>query len=73
MQRLTIKVIPRSSKNEMILLADGTYKVKLMAAPVDGAANEALIKFLSAEFGVAKSQIQIVKGETSRNKIVEIF
>lgn len=73
MQQLTIKVIPRSSKNELITLADETYKVKLMAAPVDGAANEALIKFLSAEFGVAKSCVRIVKGETSRNKIVEIL
>ncbi len=72
MQKITVKVIPRSSKNQMILLEDGTYKVKLTAPPVDGAANEALIKFLSEEFHVAKSCVQIIKGETGRNKIVEI-
>ena len=72
-QKLSIKVIPRSSKNELISLDDGTYKVKLTAPPVDGAANEALIKFLSEEFDVAKSCVRIVKGETGRNKIVEIL
>lgn len=69
---LNIKVLPRSSKNELLKLEDGTYKLKLTAAPVDGEANEALIKFLSKEFGVSKSQIRILKGETSKNKVVEI-
>ena len=72
MRRLALKVIPRSSKNELLELSDGTYKVKLTAPPVDGAANGGLIKFLSEHFAVAKSQICIVKGETSRNKIIEI-
>ena len=69
---LTIKVLPRSSKNELIKMADGTYKIKLTAPPVDGEANTALIQFLSKEFAVPKSSIRIKKGETSRNKVVEI-
>lgn len=69
---LKIKVLPRSSKNELLKLEDGTYKLKLTAPPVDGEANEALIKFVSKEFGVSKSQIRIVKGETNKNKIIEI-
>lgn len=70
---IKIKVIPRSSKNELIKLEDRTYKLKLTAPPVDGEANEALLKFLCKEFAVSKSQIQIVKGATSRNKTIEIL
>ena len=69
---LKITVIPRSSKNELIPLEDGTYKLKLTAPPVDGEANEALMQFLSKEFAVPKSSIRIKKGETSRNKTIEI-
>ena len=51
---------------------DGTLKVRLTAAPVDGAANKKLIAFLSEEWGVAQSKLRIVRGEKSRNKLVEI-
>jgi uncharacterized protein (TIGR00251 family) len=73
MQTLHLKITPRSSKNEIIgELPDGTLKIKLKAPPVDGEANKELIKFLSKEFNIAKSKIKIVKGETSRNKVIEI-
>lgn len=71
--KLNIIVTPRSSKNELTLLSDGTYKVKLTTAPVDGKANEALIEFLSEIFDVSKSQIQIVKGERGRKKVIQIL
>lgn len=71
-QRIPVKVTPRSSRNEMSLQADGSYKIKLTAAPVDGAANEALIRFLSKELDVPKSAVRIVRGERSKNKIIEI-
>lgn len=69
MSLISLKVLPRSSKNELIKLPDGSYKVKLTAAPVDGEANKKLLEFLAKEFGVAKSRIRIVKGEKSRNKV----
>lgn len=69
---LNIRVVPRSSKNEISQMADGSYKIKLTTAPVDGKANEALIALLSKEFGVAKSGIRVVKGERGRNKVIEI-
>lgn len=72
MKIISLKVIPRSSKNEIIKQDDGSYKVKLTAPPVDGAANEALIKFLSEEFRIPKSNIRIVKGEKGRKKIIQI-
>ncbi|MBP9695007.1 MAG: DUF167 domain-containing protein [Candidatus Magasanikbacteria bacterium] len=73
-KKITIKVLPRSAKNEIVNgdTEDGLIKVKLTASPVDGEANEALIKFLSDFWDIPKSKIRIVKGKTSRNKIIEI-
>ncbi len=70
---MNVKVIPRSSKNEVVgKMANGILKVKLTSAPVDGEANKSLIKLLAKEFKVKKGQIQILKGKTSKNKLVEI-
>ena len=69
---LSIRIQPRASKNEVIRLEDGSLKIKLTAPPVDGAANEALVKFLADRFSVARSQVEIVSGHTARNKIVRI-
>ena len=70
--RIYIKVSPRSSKNEIVQLSEGEYKVKLTAPPVDGQANEALIKLLAKFFGVSKSAINIVGGKTAKIKMVDI-
>lgn len=69
---MQIKVLPRSSKNSIELQPDGSYRVKITAAPVDGEANKKVIAFLSKEWNVSKSKITIVKGETSKEKIIEI-
>ena len=53
-------------------MADGCYKIKLKAPPVDGKANTELKKWLAKQFGVAGCDIKIKIGITSRNKIVEI-
>ena len=71
--RIYVKVSPRSSKNEIIKISEGEYKVKLTAPPVGGAANEMLVKILSKYFDVSKSQVQIVSGKTARTKIVDIL
>ncbi len=70
--RIYIKVSPRSSKNEVVKVSEGEYKVKLTAAPVDGQANEALIKLLAKFFGVSRSSIIIVGGKTAKIKMVDI-
>jgi len=69
---LSIRIQPRASKNELLRMASGELKIRLTAPPVEGAANEALVKFLATELGVAKSQVEIVAGHTSREKIVRI-
>jgi len=72
--KIKIRVLPRSSHNEVVgEMVDGTLKVKLTAPPVDGKANEALIKLLAEHFSVAKSKIKIVAGATSKNKTIEII
>jgi uncharacterized protein (TIGR00251 family) len=69
---LKVKVEPRSSKKGISGLIGDSLKVKVHAPPVGGAANEELIEILSKEFGIKKSDIQIVRGNASRDKIVEI-
>ena len=51
---------------------EGALRVRLQAPPVDGAANEALVRFLANELGVATRQVRIVSGFGSRNKVVEV-
>lgn len=70
---LTIKVIPKSSRTELVgQLPDGTWKVKIAAAPEKGKANKALCAFLADHFGVPQSRVVILSGETSHTKRVRI-
>ena len=63
-----IFVQPRSSKNAVAGLHGDAIKIKLTAAPVDNAANEQCIKYLSKCFGVSKSCLEILSGHTARSK-----
>lgn len=70
---LNIRVLPRSSRNEIVgEMVGGALKVKLTAAPVDGKANEALIELLSEHFNVPKNKIAIRKGLRGKNKVVDV-
>ncbi len=68
---LKIKIIPNSSKNEIVFEKD-FIKIKLTALPVENKANKALIEFLSKNLKTAKSNIKIIKGETSKEKTLFI-
>jgi uncharacterized protein len=70
--RIYVKVSPHSSKNEVVKIAEGEYKVKLTAPPVDGEANDMLIKILADHFSVGRSLVKILGGKSARIKIVEI-
>ncbi|MEN6350599.1 MAG: DUF167 domain-containing protein [Syntrophomonas sp.] len=70
--RFEIKVQPRSSRNQIVGEHEGHLKIKLTAPPVDGEANQALIAFLSEFFKLPKKNVEIIKGETSRQKLVFI-
>jgi hypothetical protein len=71
--KLDLKVIPKSSRNEIAgLLENGSLKVKITAAPEKGKANAAICTFLAKEFSVPKNNVRIVRGQTSPNKHVVI-
>lgn len=70
--RIYIKVSPRSSKNDVVKISDGEYKVRITAAPVDGEANKMLLKVLAKHFSVPVSMINIVGGKSAKIKIVDI-
>lgn len=70
---ITVKVTPKSSRTEVVgKLPDGTWKIKVAAAPEKGKANRALCAFLADHFGVPQSRVSIVSGETSHVKRVHI-
>lgn len=64
-----IKIVPNSSKND-IIIEDEFVKVKVTAQPVENKANKALIEYLGKTFKVPKTSIEIVKGETSKEKTI---
>ncbi len=67
---LVLKAHPGAAKNTISGVHDGKLKVQITAAPDKGKANSAIIKLLSAKLKIPKKDIEIVKGETSRQKTV---
>lgn len=65
-------VKPRAGRNRVIGLREGALHVALNAPPVEGRANEALVRFLAEVLEVRQSQVEIVSGERSRHKVVRI-
>ena len=70
--RIYARVIPKSSRNKIERLNDGSYKVWVVVVPEKGKANQVVIKLLAKHFKVSKSQIEIVGGKTARVKIIDI-
>jgi uncharacterized protein len=70
---LKVKLIPRASRNEVVgFMEDGTLKIKLTAPPVEGQANQAIIKYLAGILNVSTGNIEIISGKTSHNKLIAI-
>ena len=67
-----VRVVPRASRSQIAGEYDGALKIHLTSPPVDGAANAELTKLLAKTFGVSKSDIEIVSGETSKSKRIKI-
>jgi uncharacterized protein (TIGR00251 family) len=71
---LAIRVTPRARRNEIVeILADQTIKIRLIAPPVEGKANEALVEFLARVLDVSRSKVEIVAGSGGRDKLVTIL
>jgi uncharacterized protein (TIGR00251 family) len=70
---IEVKVEPRSSQKGIAgVMENNVLKVKLTSPPVEGAANEQLIELLAEELKVKKSQIKVIRGQSSKRKVVEI-
>lgn len=67
-----VHVVPRASRSEVVGEHNGALRVRIAAAPVDGAANEGLIRILALAFKVSRTAVQITAGHTSKLKLVRI-
>ena len=69
---IAVRVQPRSSKTEIVGRHGDEIKIRVKAPPVDGAANDELIRFLAERLGVPKSGVVIVSGHATRTKRVRV-
>ena len=69
---LTLHIQPGAKKTEFAGLHGDALKIRLAAPPVDGKANEALIKFMAERLDLAKSAVTLKSGQTSRRKVLEV-
>ena len=69
---LFVRVQPKASRDEFAEVQEDRIRIRITAPPVDGKANTHLVKFIAKTCGVAKSKVQIINGETGRNKHLSI-
>lgn len=65
---LDVSVSPNAKRTEVVGWHDGALRLRLAAPPVDGAANEALRKWLAQQLGLPQSRIELLRGASSRRK-----
>ena len=70
--RFAVRLTPRSAVERVEEVVDGVLKVRVMAPAVEGTANASLIRLLADELGVARRDVRIVAGATSRQKLVVV-
>jgi hypothetical protein len=70
--RIKVYVQPRASKTAVAGMHGDSVRIRLAAPPVDNAANEALVEFIADKLGLAKRNVRIAVGATSRRKVIEI-
>ncbi|MBK6793343.1 MAG: DUF167 domain-containing protein [Anaerolineales bacterium] len=71
---LAVRVTPRASQNQIAgVLSDGTVKVHVAADPADAGLNAELVAFLAEVLGVPKTRVEIVAGESGRDKLVSVL
>ena len=70
--KLLVRLIPNAKQSEIVGWEGQTLKVRIAAPPIEGKANEALIKFLADSIDCAPSEIEIIKGQSSKNKLLDV-
>jgi uncharacterized protein (TIGR00251 family) len=71
-QQLNVRVTPNAARDEITGFTEGVLNVKIAAPPEKGKANKKLIDFLSGRLGVSKSLIRLIRGQTSRRKVIMV-
>ena len=71
--KISLRIYPNATRNELVGLADGVWRVKISAPPVKGKANKELLVFLSRLLGISEGALTITRGQTSRNKTVAAY
>jgi uncharacterized protein len=69
---LTVRLQPRARRDEVVGERNGALVIRVTAPPVDGRANAALCRLVAKVAGVAPSRVEIVRGHTSRDKVVRV-
>lgn len=69
---LDISVSPNAKRTEVVGLHDSALRIRLAAQPVDGQANAALLRWLADELGIARQQVELLRGDSARRKQVQI-
>ena len=69
---ISVRVHPRASRDRVLWMREGTLRVSVSAPPHDGKANAALLELLAESLGLAKSRLRIVRGHSSRDKVVAV-
>ena len=69
---VNVRVVPRASKNEICGVLGDALKVRLQAPPVEGKANEALVRFLAESLDLPPRNIRLLSGGTGRNKRLQV-
>jgi uncharacterized protein (TIGR00251 family) len=68
-----VKVVPKAKRDQILgFMGDGSLKIQVAAPPVDGKANQALVKLFAKTFDVPASQVSITSGKQSRRKLIKI-
>ena len=71
---ISVRVTTRSPQTELAgIMDDGTIKIKLTSPPIDGKANQELIRFLAAIMEIPKTNIEIISGQSNKNKLIVLF
>lgn len=70
---IKVKIVPGSSKNKIVGVYNDALKITITTPPVEGKANKKCITYLAKYFNVAKSKVEIISGQTSKNKLIKIY
>ncbi len=70
--RIRVQVTPRAARSELLGWRDGVLRLRVTAPPVEGRANEAVVRLLSAALGVPRSRVAVVSGMSGRQKLVQV-